>query len=423
MRKAHRVRRLASVGFSAVVAATACGVGVGAAASTAGAATSGSSGPIVVGGVDAGFNFPGTAQGFEARIARFNKAGGIDGRKIQFLGVTDDQDSPSTELSDIQSLVQDKHVFAVTPVADDVFSSTESTFLQQSKTPAIGDGTATGFCNADWAISINGCQESTAGYESSAQAHQIILAAKKPAKDLRIAMEGYDISSAQIVSKALGEVWQKLGAKVVLNDNNVPLTGTTSYAPYVQAILATHPNVVYEVTGSAAAIALSAALKAAGYDGIIYNGSTYVPSELKTQSSVAQALDGVYSNVLGPSGYDNSPAVKQELKDLKAIGAGSDVEVGTVAGYWSADMLIQLLQATKARGAALTPANVDQTAVQGFTLKPALSGGNGPVTYPAGFNRPMPCTSTVQAQGKTYKLTQKFTCYKDFKVQALASAG
>jgi hypothetical protein len=39
----------------------------------------------VVGGLQDG-NFPGTDTGFEARIARFNKQGGIGGRTIQFLG-------------------------------------------------------------------------------------------------------------------------------------------------------------------------------------------------------------------------------------------------------------------------------------------------------------------------------------------------
>lgn len=385
----------------------------------AGASSSSSSGPIVVGGVDAGFNFPGTAAGFEARIARFNRAGGIDGRKIDVVGVSDDQDDPSTELSDVQKLVQDKHVFAVAPMVDDVVGGATVTFLAQSSTPMIGPGLTQSWCNSKWAIASTGCNESPSGWESTAQASQIVRASKKPAKDLRVAMEGYDLAPAAQVSKTLGEVWQKLGATVVLNQNNVPLTGATSYAPYVQAILATHPNVVYEVTGSAAAIALSAALKSAGYKGIIYNGSAYVPSALKSQASVAQALDGDYVNVLTPSGYDNTPAVKQALQDLRAIGQPPVIEVGTGYGYWSADLLVRLLEATKARGAALTPANLAQTVANGITLQPSLPGGSGPLSWPALYNKPLACSATVRAQGTTYKLSQKFTCYKNVKVQAL----
>jgi ABC-type branched-subunit amino acid transport system substrate-binding protein len=276
------------------------------------------------------------------------------------------------------------------------------------------------WCNTKWAISINGCQESTAGWESSAQARQIIRASHRPATSLRIAMEGYDNAAAEQVSKTLGEVWQTLGAKVVLNQNSVPVTGSANQAPFVQAILATNPNVVYEVTGSAAAVALAAALKSGGYKGIIYNGSTYLPSEVKSEPSVSQALDGVYANVVGgPSAFDGTPAVTQELKDLKAVGASPDIEIGTVMGYSSAQLFIGLLEATTARGAALTPANLAQTVADGVTIKPSRPGGNGPLTWPKLFNQPLPCTATVQASGTTYKLSQKFTCYSDVKVQAL----
>ena len=74
------------------------------------------------------------------------------------------------------------------------------------------------------------------------------------------------------------------------------------------------------------------------------------------------------------------PAVKQELKDLKSIGAAPDIEIGTDIGYWSAQTFIQLLEATKARGAAITPADLAATVSKGITLKPALAGGDGPLT-------------------------------------------
>jgi branched-chain amino acid transport system substrate-binding protein len=373
-------------------------------------------GPIVVGGVYASFNFPGVSTGFQARIARFNKSGGIDGRKIKLVSVTDDQDTASTELSAIQQLVQDQHVFAVTPVADDVLGGAVTTFLAQNKTPMIGYGVEQAWCNDKWAISINGCPDSTAGWETTSSIKQIIQASKMPASKLRVAMEGYDIAAAVQVSKTLGEVWAKEGAKVVLNENRVPLTNALSQAPFVQSILASNPNVVFEVTGSASAIALAAALKAAGYKGLIYNGSTYAPTTLSSQPSVAQALDGVYSTSLLPTQYDGTPAVRQELKDLKAVGAAPQVDLGTDVGYWSADLLIQLLEATKARGAALTSANLATTVSRGIRLEPTLAGGNGPLKWPFLSDQPLPCTATVQANGTTYKLSQRFTCYSNVKV-------
>lgn len=414
-----RRRLVAALGTATAVALATCGVDV-AATAPAGAASNSSSGPIVVGGIYASFNFPGMQAGFQARVNRFNKAGGIDGRKIQFIGVTDDQDSPSSEQTALQQLIQNKHVFAVAPFADDVLASTS--IFSENQTPVIGYGVSQAWCNNKWTISVVGCQQSTAGWETTSSIRQIIKASGKPAKDLRVAMEGYDSPPAVFVSKTLAEVWQKLGAKVVFNQNQVPLTGTTNQQPFVQGMMASNPNIAFEVTGSAAAISLSAALKSGGYKGLIYNGASYVPSELKSQPSVAQALNGVYVTTLLPSGYDGTPAIKQEVKDLKAIGKPADIEIGTSIGYWSADLLIQLLQATKARGAALTPANLAQTVAKGVTVKPSMTGGNGPLAWPKMANQPQPCTSTVRGAGTTYKLSQKFTCYPNTKVALPSSS-
>ena len=426
MRFVHSFRKgkrgIASAAMAMSLAATVIGVGTAALSGTAAATTdaSSASGPIVVGGVDAGFNFPGTATGFQAGIYRFNKAGGIDGRKIKFLGVQDDQDSPASETTDVQQLVESDHVFAVTPFADDVASTELTTFLGQNTTPVIGYGVEQAWCENKWAISIIGCQQSFQGWETTSSIRQIIQASKKPGSQLKVAMEGYNSAPAVTVSQTLGEVWSSLGAKVVLNQNNIPLTGAQSQAPFVQAILATSPNIVFEVTGSAAGIALAAALHAAGYTGIIYNGATYEPSALATQPSVAAALKGVYTTNLLPTEYDGTPAVKQELKDLKSIGAPADIEIGTDIGYWSAQLFIQLLEATKARGAALTPSNVAATVAKGITIKPTLAGGNGPLSWPTLSDQPQPCTSTVEGAGATYKLFQKFTCYPNKKVATSA---
>jgi branched-chain amino acid transport system substrate-binding protein len=426
MRKMQAIRKgrrgIASAAVAMSLAATVVGVGTAAVSSSASAATkaAAASGPIVVGGVDAGFNFPGTAVGFQAGIYRFNKAGGLGGRKIKFVGVQDDQDSPASETTDVQQLIQSDHVFAVTPFADDVASSQLTTFLGQNKTPVIGYGVEQAFCENKWAISIIGCQQSFQGWETTSSIRQIIQASKKPGSQLKVAMEGYDSAPAVTVSQTLGEVWTSLGAKVVINQNNIPITGAQSQAPFVQAILATDPNIVFEVTGSAAGIALAAALHAAGYTGIIYNGATYEPSAVASQPSVASALKGVYTTNLLPTEYDGTPAVKQELKDLKSVGAAPDIEIGTDIGYWSAQLFIQLLQATKARGAAVTPANVAATVAKGITVKPTLSGGNGPLTWPTLSDQPQPCTSTVEGAGTTYKLFQKFTCYPNRKVATSA---
>ena len=94
--------------------------------------------------------------------------------------------------------------------------------------------------------------------------------------------------------------------------------------------------------------------------------------------------------------------------------------MGTAVGDSRDQLFIQLLQATKARGVAVTPANLAATVAKGITVKPTLSGGNGPLSWPTLSDQPQPCTSTVEGAGPTYNLFQKFTCYPNMKVATSA---
>ena len=405
-------RAVGSVMLAGSLGAALCCVTTSGSASAA----TGASGPIVVGGVYAAAGFPGMNTGFQARIARFNKDGGLDGRKIDYLGATDDQDSPTLEANDIQQLVQDRHVFAVTPVADDVLSSGEMTFLAQNKTPIIGYSVNPSWCNTPIAIGIVGCQQSPQGYENYTGPLQVEKAMGLPGSKINMAMSGYDIPAAADVSKTLAETFQVAGVHITLNTNTIPLTPVSNWAPYVQAILATNSNLVFEVTGGAAGIGLAAALHAAGYKGFIYNGSTFVPSEVKTEPSVESALQGVIVSNLLPSSFENTKATNQMEKDLKAIGASPIGDFGTNIGYWDADVFIHLLEVTKARGVAVTPQNLQATVTRGLTLKPTLPGGMGPLTWPYLASKPLPCTALVKVVGNTFKSVQGFTCTHDVKV-------
>src|SRR5216684_1535144 len=62
--------------------------------------------PILIGGQGDLVGAPGVADGFDARIAAANKAGGIDGHPIKFVGMLDDAFSPQTNLTNSQKLVE-----------------------------------------------------------------------------------------------------------------------------------------------------------------------------------------------------------------------------------------------------------------------------------------------------------------------------
>jgi hypothetical protein len=150
-----------------------------AAASTSSTATGQAAGnAIVVGGLQDG-NFPGMDTGFEARIARFNSQGGIDGRKIKFLGVLNDGDSLTTDLNNAQTLVLKDHVFAVAPIADEVLNPASVQLFAQNSTPYIGWGISPAWCGNNWGFPLTGCEASTqyqniGGLAQAAQTRSIL---------------------------------------------------------------------------------------------------------------------------------------------------------------------------------------------------------------------------------------------------------
>jgi branched-chain amino acid transport system substrate-binding protein len=112
----------------------------------AGRSGSSNASPIIVGGLGsiASAGAAGMDTGFRARITRFNNAGGIDGHKIQFVGVQDDGGSPSTALSIVQGLVEQKHVAVVAPVLSLGFNGSQFQFMGQNQVPGIGWRTGSG---------------------------------------------------------------------------------------------------------------------------------------------------------------------------------------------------------------------------------------------------------------------------------------
>lgn len=371
----------------------------------AGAASGGSS-TIVVGGQGDLSAFPGVAAGFEARIARFNRDGGLGGRKITFLGVLDDNETPSTSAMHTQQLVLDDHVFADAPFESQVCEAGQGTLLADNETPFVG----LGICGA-WSPT-NKWGYAPAGYLSNPNVQtnesdkQIIGVTQKalhlstPSK-VKLAVIGIDAPHVQADVSALAGVAKRVGATVVYSEASIPLAAT-NYVPYVQAILSSGANAVYEVLGTAGAVGLAAALKAANFNGTVANSVAYFPGQLAGNPSEESALQGTYVTSAWPVEQNDSPASRQEMKDLKAIGQ-PDLGFGTAAGYWSADMLVEMLQATAAKyGAAnVTPSRTQQVASH-FTYISPLKGGICPLSYPKNFDAPGVGFTTVQIEGSGY---------------------
>jgi ABC-type branched-subunit amino acid transport system substrate-binding protein len=370
---------------------------------SAGATTSGA---IVVGGLQDG-NYAGINTGFQARVARFNKQGGIDGRKIQFVGVLNDGDSLTTDQSNAQTLVLKDHVFAVAPVADQVLSPSAVQLFTQNSTPYIGWGLSPAFCNNNWGFPVAGC-ESSATYQNTWGFTQAAQAIGKSVKGLRVAVVGTDNSGGKAGTEGIAAVNKIVGADVVYGQASVPQGGTTDYSPFVQAIMAGNPDMVELVVDFQSAIGLTAALRQAGYKGAIWNPTAYVPGLFASQPQLAQALNGSLVVANFPPAEQGSPAALQIESDLKAIGAPATFGLGEAVGWWSAEEFIQELQATAAKG-PITQANFEKVINAGWTIKP-LAGGISQLTFPSAHTKSTGCYGTLVADGAKYVVKVPYTC-------------
>jgi branched-chain amino acid transport system substrate-binding protein len=181
----------------------------------------------------------------------------------------------------------------------------------------------------------------------------------------------------------------------------------------VQALLATNPNVVFVAVAFENVGGLSAALKAAGYKGVIMNFVGYLPGLLASSPQLAQALDGAYVNTQIPPQESQTPYILQFEKDLLAINAknGKFISFGAALAYMEADLVVQLLEAA---GPDLDTKTFDEAANGGsFVYKP-LEGGPGAMKYPADHFLPADCAAIVKIEGTEYKVVEPFNCYEGF---------
>jgi ABC-type branched-subunit amino acid transport system substrate-binding protein len=396
----------------AVMAATA-GVNTIITGSGAGAATS--STPIVVGSsgdLEAG---SGTAQGFKAGIYRFNKEGGLDGRKIVFDGILDDGFSPATALTNTQELVQNKHIFANIPTEDYAGTAAVGQYLEENKVPMIGWATSPEFGTPKWAFGINGYQLNPAvqGEVGATQILQALGDVKTP-KKVKMAYIGPDLASGVSATNGVAGVGTHSGIDEVYKATPIAAVGTTNYQPYAQAIIASGANAVYEVLGTPDAVGLAAALTSAGFKGAIVNGVTYLPGQLTASSSETAALNGVYVEDQYPADENNTAATKQALKDLAATGQPPGLSSPISIGYWSAIVFEQMLRATlRAVGGdpnKVTSAALEKTVNAGFTYTDPIAGGIGTEYFPAAETVPTGCGTLLKIEGTKFHQIEPYTC-------------
>jgi branched-chain amino acid transport system substrate-binding protein len=354
--------------------------------------------------------FPGIQQGIEARIARANRQGGIDGRKIEYLGTMDDQGSQSTLLSNIQQAVLSKNAFGIGPVI--TVAQLPTAFIAQNAVPTFGFGDSPGWCNETYAMSFDGCLESTNIGDDTTAA--LVAQYLGGGKGKTYGLIFTDDQQAGLTVDAAAA--RAVGFSVCYAQATVPLTPVSDYTPYVIPEMrdcgsGKGPDVMFVApTGLQAELGIINGLHAAGYKGLIVT-ATYDPNLLKAPG-VAPALAGsviiVYS--VAPEQFSTA-GLAQFKADLAAIGAPTSggFSYGELLGYAATDFMIRALQHV---GKHLTAAALAAQMKSGY-IYPGMSGFIPSTSYPNGHKEATPCGSLLKVSGTTFVPAVPLTCYRD----------
>jgi branched-chain amino acid transport system substrate-binding protein len=225
MRRSHKAM-LAGAICAMTLAAAACGSSAG--SSGSGSGSSASSGTIVIGSVDTlsgPVTFPEAPQAAKAVFAKVNAAGGINGKKIDYIPL-DDKGDPATAAQDARLLVTQDNAVALGGSASLLDCEVNAAFYAQSgisSVPGVGVDPA---CFASAAIA-----PANVGPYLGTQA---ILQYGSQQLHLKKICAFFSIiaGTGQAYARAVAGWSAATGHKLALDDTSVPET-TSDFTPYL----------------------------------------------------------------------------------------------------------------------------------------------------------------------------------------------
>ncbi|MEU3737413.1 ABC transporter substrate-binding protein [Streptomyces sp. NPDC032198] len=367
---------------------------------------------IKVGGIvsmttASGYSKKDTDLGAKARFDRANAAGGVHGRKIDYLGAEDDGQDPGKNLAAARKLVQQDKVFAVSPMSSATFSGAD--FLQKQKVPTFGWGTIPPFCGPSYMYGYGGCMVPMPGGTITQSWPEGLKKVTDGSKGKSVAILANDNDAGTFAIRTYKQSFAAAGYKVTYAKSTVPATSVPSdWSAYTKEILRSDggkaPDVVVSVMQTPYNIGLFTAVKRSGFKGVLTDPTDYDPG-LLAKSATKKALDGVHILLAFQPFEQNSAAMKQFKADIRKT-AGKDVPLNMhmMTGYMSADLFLSIAEKT---GKDLTVSSF-QKAANGFSDKDTMVGDR---SLPKGQKESFGCGALVRLKGGKYSVSAPFTCY------------
>jgi ABC-type branched-subunit amino acid transport system substrate-binding protein len=284
------------------------------------------------------------------------------------------------------------------------------TFCRQ-KVPFFGWGVNSGYCGNVLGFGITGCLVPTKATANVPylNASVAVLARRILGTDPKgktIALIGEDTDAARTGINNFDRIFTAAGVKVVYKEATVPNSGVNDTTPIVSAVMRSNggkpPDMIYHTVTFQNVLKLTAAFKAAGYHGAQINAVGYDP-----RLAGSKDLDGSYVALQWTAGVATDvPAVRQMVDDFKKYAPDQQLSLPAMAGYWSADFLVNALAKT---GRNLTVDSFLKTLNSGsFTnyVPGALPESRWPLNHLIGT----PCEAAVRLQNDAYTPVGPLTC-------------
>ncbi len=351
---------------------------------------------IVVGGIASlsgplPADFAPIFQGVSAYLQMVNQAGGVDGRKIDLAYQLDDASSPSQDVDQARTLVDQYHVFAVVGVATPSFSG--ASFLAQHSVPTFGYA-----IQPQWTAgkSLFGSTGSYVNF-SAPQPEVSFVASQTHAKSA--AVIAYNIDQSSLACQGIAKSLKQFGFNVTFQDLSVPIPAADLHAD-VSQMESNHVDFVASCMDESGNILLSKTLLQSGMTGVTQywlNGYDY--SLIKQYPTLVNGtyFDLQYAPFEAASLYPGKyPGLELYLKELARYFPGQEPSEVSLQGWINA---AQFVSGLKAVGRNLTQAKLI-AAIDKMTSFTA-DGIIPPVDWTQGhsLSKTPGCVALVQAQG------------------------
>jgi hypothetical protein len=379
--------------FAVLVTSVVSTAGTTAGAATANATTTGvTRTTVTVGGlVGADPASTGAEIGAQARFARANQRGGVAGRTVEYAGNAADATAAAAT------------VFAIVPAVSDTLDTAP---LTQASVPFLGAATTTAWNANRFGFGFAGAQAAlqTKVVSPAWGARLRSLLGTAQGSTVALAVDEGELGAARDAQAraSLRAAGFRVGSTVTVPAPPAPLPDLT---PVAGTLATGAPAVVLLLTSSPATTGIAQLLAQVGFTGTVAaDASMYQP----TSPAAASGL-----TVLVPYApfEQSTPANRRLAADVEAFAPGTQLTPGIAAGYWSADLFLQMLAKT---GKRLTRERFLAVAREFRYEVPSTV---GPSQWPAMHSQGVPCGALVQSDGAQFVVAEPYACGKPIVVK------